>query len=92
MEVAQQCLEYLVKLMVSNPDEVRVESSKDEMGVLLSVHVARSDMGKVIGRNGATANALRVITRNVGAAQQASVSIKIVEPEGSTHTPNQVNK
>ena len=85
MENAKQCLEYLVKLIVEDEDAVKVESSQDEMGILLSLHVAREDMGKVIGKGGATAGALRTLIRVIGSSEKASVSVKIIEPEGSTY-------
>lgn len=76
-------LEYVVKSLVSNPDDVKVERTIDEMGVLLSLHLNQEDMGQVIGRGGATAKAIRTLLRVIGAKSNARLNLKIIEPEGS---------
>ena len=80
----QEFLEYLVKSIVDAPDEVKVERKLDEMGVLLSLKVSQKDMGHVVGRQGATAKAIRSLLRIVGIKNNARVNLKIEEPEGST--------
>jgi hypothetical protein len=75
-------LEYVVKSLVDNPDAVKVEKTVDEMGVLLTLDVHADDMGKIIGRKGATAKAIRTLLRVVGMKNNARVNMKIVEPEG----------
>lgn len=82
MERDQQFLEYVVKALVDKPDEVKIERSLDELGVLLRLTVNKDDMGKVIGRSGATAKAIRTILRVVGMKNDARVNLKIEEPEG----------
>lgn len=82
-------VEYVVKQIVSNPDAVKVERKIDEMGVLISLDVAPEDMGMVIGREGATAKALRTLLRVIGAKNNARVNLKINEPEGSTREPRE---
>lgn len=84
MEQDQQFLEYVVKALVDNPNDVKVRRTVDEMGVLLTLAVHRDDMGKIIGRSGATAKAIRTILRVVGMKHDARVNLKIEEPEGST--------
>lgn len=81
----QEFLERMVKALVDEPDSVQVERKVDEMGVLLTLHVAQSDMGKLIGRNGSTAKAIRTLLRVVGIKNNARVNLKIAEPEGSTY-------
>lgn len=81
----QEFLEYLVKSLVDNPDKVEVNRKVDEMGVLLTLKVAPEDMGKIIGRSGNTAKAIRSLLRIVGIKNNARVNLKIEEPEGSTH-------
>jgi len=88
MERDQQFLEYVVKSLVDNPDDVRVDRAVDEMGVLLRLSVNAADMGKIIGRSGATAKAIRTILRVVGMKNDARVNLKIEEPEGSTRGDN----
>lgn len=83
MEQDQQFLEYVVKALVDNPDDVKITRAVDEMGVLLTLTVSQDDMGKVIGRSGATAKAIRTILRVVGMKHDARVNLKIEEPEGS---------
>lgn len=75
-------LEYVVKSLVDNPDAVRVEKTVDEMGVLLTLDVHPDDMGKVIGRKGATAKSIRTLLRVAGMKNYARVNMKINEPEG----------
>ncbi len=83
MERDQQFLEYVIKALVDNPDDVKISRVVDEMGVLLTLSVHKDDMGKVIGRSGATAKAIRTVLRVVGMKNDARVNLKIEEPEGS---------
>lgn len=78
----QEFLEYVVKSLVDNQDAVKTDRKVDEMGVLLTVHVDASDVGKLIGRQGNTAKALRTLLRVVGMKNHARVNLKIDEPEG----------
>ncbi len=80
----QQFLEYVVKSLVDKPEKVSVKRSVDDMGVLLTLSVDPEDMGKVIGRQGNTAKAIRVLLRIVGMKNNARVNLRIPEPEGST--------
>ena len=81
--VEQQFLEFLVKSIVNHSDDVKVERTVDERGVLLTLHVNPEDMGYVIGRDGQTARALRILLKIVGAKADARVNMKIYEPEGA---------
>ncbi len=78
----QEFVEYVVKALVDNPEKVKVERRIDEMGVLITLDVGAEDMGKIIGRDGATAKALRTLLRVVGMKNNARVNLKINEPEG----------
>jgi uncharacterized protein len=78
----QEFLEFLVKSIVDHPDEVKVDRKVDEMGVLLMLTVHPQDMGQVVGRQGATAKAIRSLLRIVGVKNNARVNLKIEEPEG----------
>ncbi len=77
-----QFLEYVVKELVDNPGDVKVERKVDEMGVLLSLTVNPADMGQIIGREGSTAKAIRNLVRIVGLKNHARVNLKIEEPVG----------
>lgn len=59
-------LDYLARELVDDPDAVRVEQIDDERGVLLTLRVAQEDMGKVIGRGGRTARAIRIVMKAAG--------------------------
>ncbi len=84
MERDAEFLEYVVKSLVDVPDEVKINRTVDEMGVLLTLSVSPVDMGKIIGRTGNTAKAIRTLLRVVGMKNNARVNLKINEPEGST--------
>ena len=76
-------LEYVVKALVDNPNDVKIERTVDEMGVLITLTVNPADMGKIIGRMGNTAKAIRTLLRIIGMKNNARVNLKINEPEGS---------
>lgn len=82
MHEDQQFLETVVKSLVDNPDAVKTTRTVDEMGVLLTLDVHADDMGKIIGRSGNTAKAIRTLLRVVGMKHDARVNLKINEPEG----------
>lgn len=83
-EKDQEFLEFVIKGLVDNPDKVKVSRVVDEMGVLLTLDLHPDDMGKVIGRSGNTAKAIRTLLRVVGMKHNARVNLKINEPEGGT--------
>jgi len=85
-------VEFVVKSLVDNPKDVKVEKSVDEMGVLLTLNINPSDMGYVIGRKGQNARAIRTLLRLVGAKNNARVNLKIVEPEGSQRPMRRENR
>ena len=78
----QEFIEYVVKALVDHPSDVKTERKIDEMGVLLELTVNPSDMGKVIGKEGRTAKALRTLLRVLGAKENARINFKIIEPGG----------
>lgn len=78
----KEFLELMVKTLVENPNDVKIDRSVDEMGVLLTLSVNPADMGKIIGRQGNTAKAIRTLLRVVGMKHNARVNLKINEPEG----------
>ena len=80
MTEPQEFLEYLAKGLVDNPEDVSVVKTVDEMGVLLTLDVNPEDMGQIIGRQGATAKAIRTLVRVCGMKSQARVNVKISEP------------
>lgn len=79
--IDQQFVEYIVKSLVSRPDEVMVERSIDEKGVLLVLSVHPDDLGRVIGRRGTTAQSLRTLLRALGTKNDARYNLKIVDTD-----------
>lgn len=77
----QQYLEAIVKPLVDHPEAVKINRTVDEMGVLLTLDVHAEDMGKIIGRSGNTAKAIRTLLRVAGMKHDARVNLKINEPE-----------
>jgi len=82
----QNFLEFVVKNIVDNPNDVTINRTVDEMGVLLSLKVNAKDMGQVVGREGNTAKAIRSLLRIVGIKNNARINLKIEEPEGGKGT------
>lgn len=80
----QEFVEFIVKAIVSHPDDVKTNRTVDEMGVLITLDVNAEDMGQIIGKEGKTAKAIRTLLRVLGAKENARVNLKINEPEGST--------
>lgn len=78
----KEFLNYVIKALVDNPEDVKIDRKVDEMGVLLSLKVNPEDMGQIIGKGGATARAIRNLVRIVGLKNHARVNLKIEEPAG----------
>ena len=81
-ELDQVFLDQVVKSLVEKPEKVEINRTVDEMGVLLTLKVDQEDMGKIIGRDGNTAKAIRTLLRVVGMKNNARVNLKINEPDG----------
>ncbi len=77
--IDQQFVEFIVKSLVSTPDSVSVERRIDEKGVLLELTVDPEDLGRVIGKRGATAQSLRTLLRALGTKNDARYNLKIVD-------------
>ena len=82
--IDQQFVEYVVKSLVSHPDDVVVERLIDEKGVLLTLTVNPDDLGRVIGKRGGTAQSLRTLLRALGTKNDARYNLKIVNNDGLT--------
>lgn len=80
--IDQQFVEYIVKSLVGNPDAVQVVRTIDEKGVLLELTVAPEDLGRVIGKRGATAQSIRSLLRALGTKNDARYNLKIIDPAG----------
>lgn len=84
--IDQQFVEFIVKSLVGNPDAVKVERRIDEKGVLLELTVDGEDLGRVIGKRGATAQSLRTLLRALGTKNDARYNLKIVDTGGVAGT------
>ena len=80
--IDQQFVEYIVKTLVNNPDKVEIDRTIDEKGVLLSLEVDPEDVGRIIGRRGATAQSIRTLLRALGTKNDARYNLKIVNNDG----------
>ena len=76
--IDQQFVEYIVKTLVNNPDKVSIDRTIHEKGVLLSLEVDPEDVGRIIGRRGATAQSIRTLLRALGTKNDARYNLKIV--------------
>lgn len=86
-EIDQQFIEYVVKSLVNNPDAVQIDRSIDEKGVLLELTVDPEDLGRVIGKRGATAQSLRTLLRALGTKNDARYNLKIVDNGVASDAP-----
>jgi len=77
--IDQQFVEYIVKSLVSKPEAVVIERRIDEKGVLLELTVDPEDLGRVIGKRGATAQSLRTLLRALGTKNDARYNLKIID-------------
>ena len=82
--IDQQFVEYIVKNLVSQPEEVKIDRAIDEKGVLLTLTVADEGLGRIIGRRGSTAQSLRALLRALGTKNDARYNLKIVNNESPT--------
>jgi predicted RNA-binding protein YlqC (UPF0109 family) len=80
--IDQQFIEYIVKSVVGNPEDVIVDRIIDEKGVLLTLTVNPEDLGRVIGKRGITAQSLRTLLRALGTKNDARYNLKIVNNDG----------
>src|SRR5213080_2909198 len=77
--IDEQFIEFIVKSLVGKPDAVKIERRIDEKGVLLELTVDPEDLGRVIGKRGATAQSLRTLLRALGTKNEARYNLKIID-------------
>lgn len=80
-DTEMQFLEYLVKGIVKDLDQVNITIESSESGKCFCIKVSREDMGRLIGKNGQTAKAMRTLLRLIGVKHGSSVTMKIVDPD-----------
>jgi uncharacterized protein len=76
---ARDTLAFIVKQLVDFPDDVQIEEVEDDQGVVLELSVHPDDVGKVIGKRGRTAKALRALVRAAGALEDEDVTVEILD-------------
>ena len=87
--IDQQFVEYIVKSLVNKPDDVSIDRTIDEKGVLLKLTVDGEDLGRVIGKRGSTAQSIRTLLRALGTKNDARYNLKIIDPEGDNRPPRE---
>jgi predicted RNA-binding protein YlqC (UPF0109 family) len=75
---ARELVEYVARSLVDDPESVTVTEVEDAEGTVIELHVAEDDMGKVIGRNGSVAKALRTLLKVTAAREGGSVTLEIL--------------
>lgn len=73
-------LKYVLEEIIEDKSELSIEQQEDDLGVLLTIKVGDSDMGKLIGKSGQTIKALRTLVRIVGGNADKRVNLKVLEP------------
>ena len=86
--IETQFVEYIVKQLVDNPDAVKVEKTTDERGVLIELTADPEDLGRIIGKHGATAQSLRSLLRALGTKNNERYNLKIVDTDAKSTTEN----
>lgn len=76
----EQYLEAIIRPLVKEQANVKIERKVDERGILLSLNIAKADMGRVIGKQGESARAIRRLIRQFGMTTDQHISLKINEP------------
>jgi predicted RNA-binding protein YlqC (UPF0109 family) len=92
VSIDQQFVEYVVKSLVGNPDAVKIDRRIDEKGVLLELTVDPEDLGRVIGKRGATAQSIRTLLRALGTKQEARYNLKIVDVDRLDENGNPIER
>ena len=78
---AVELVDFVARSLVDDPDAVSVDLREEDGAQLIELHVAEDDMGKVIGRNGSVAKALRTLLKVVSAREGRAISLEIIQPE-----------
>ena len=78
----QTYLESIVTPLLSHPEDLKIDHVVDDKGILLTITAHQADMGRIIGKGGATANSIRTLVRQYGALHEKHISVKITDPVG----------
>lgn len=78
--MARDLVDFILKKLVDHPDEIQINSDRSEDGLSLTVDIDESDRGRVIGKGGRTARALRSVVRAAGALNDEQYQLEIADP------------
>lgn len=87
MEKASQFLHSVVSTLAEDKSSIAIDTSVDDRGVLLTLHIAQPDMGRIIGKKGSMAQAIRTILRAIGAQEGLNVSMRVIDPRETAPAP-----
>jgi hypothetical protein len=76
-----QFLRFVLEAIVEDRDQLSIEGTIDDLGILLAVRVSERDMGKLIGKGGQTVMALRTLLRIIGGNSAQRINVKVLEPQ-----------
>lgn len=74
-------IQTVLSMLVEDKDELFIDATLDDLGVLITVKVSERDMGKLIGKSGQTIKSIRTLLRVIGGASNQRVNLKVLEPE-----------
>lgn len=74
----KKLVEVIAKSLVSHPEQVRIDERQEDSQLVLELHVAEDDMGKVIGRQGRIAKALRTVVKAAATRENTKVTVEII--------------
>ena len=80
-ELDVQFVRFLVDNIVEHPEDIKIERTIDDLGVLINLQANKDDMGRIIGKNGQTIKSIRILLKIIGAKNNQKVNLKIIEPE-----------
>lgn len=76
---SEDVLDFVARQLVDHPDDVRIEVDESDRDTVLELHVHDEDLGKVIGKRGRTAKAIRTVVKAAGALDDENVTVEIVD-------------
>ncbi len=79
-DISIEFVRYVVSNLVEHPDDLVIEKTIDDIGVLINLQAHKDDMGRIIGKNGQTIKSIRTLLRVIGKREEQKINLKIIEP------------
>ena len=79
-DIALDFVRYVMSNLVEHPDDLVIEKTIDDIGVLINLQSHKDDMGRIIGKNGQTIKSIRTLLRVIGKRENQKINLKILEP------------